>query len=390
VQAQHSSSRRRRRWHNDGATPRPLLLCLPQEVLRTITHNAGKEACLACAALRTAHGAPASSLTLAISQDAHLSRAAPMGGAPLIDSRLGTWLQPGDVTQLRALSFLPATTCEALAAALPNLRAVTLLGGMHSATWLRPHATTRLLVAGAPWQEAVLPAVASQHFAALRSLTVTGCDQRILSNLSPVGALLQLTSLTLAADLRAAAQYFGALHTAAGPCAMDDDQPPGASRGSSPAAASGSTRPRTCRGALMWPPIPQLAYPMDPFALPFDLPVDLLAELDPEWGQYRVACVTLHVWEVLAGLPRLARLCLDVPFNYHSDMPAGARPLGALTHLAVRTDLTMTTPDTSRGVEVPFLQVWWWGTTGMRWCGGAVVRWCGGCSTRGLWYRMEP
>jgi hypothetical protein len=66
---------------------------------------------------------------------------------------------------------------------------------------------------------------------------------------------------------------------------------------------------------------------------------------------------TQGVWEVLAALPRLARLCLDVPFDYHSDMPAGTRPLGALTHLAVATHPTMTRPDREREVEVPFMQV---------------------------------
>jgi hypothetical protein len=64
-----------------------------------------------------------------------------------------------------------------------------------------------------------------------------------------------------------------------------------------------------------------------------------------------------HAWGVLAQLPRLARLHLDVHFNYHSDMPAGGPLLPALTHLAVFSDATMAMPDRRRNVEVPFLAV---------------------------------
>jgi hypothetical protein len=43
----------------------------------------------------------------------------------------------------------------------------------------------------------------------------------------------------------------------------------------------------------------------------------------------------LDYWSMLAALPQLARLSLDVPISYHAGMPA-VSPLKALTHLEMQ------------------------------------------------------
>jgi hypothetical protein len=79
------------------------------------------------------------------------------------------------------------------------------------------------------------------------------------------------------------------------------------------------------------------------------------------WGADTAAAAgpacTQAVWGVVAALPKLARLRLDVAVNYHTPMPDGTPALPALTHLAVQTDASMTAPATLAGGDVPLLEV---------------------------------
>jgi hypothetical protein len=184
------------RWHNRSS----LLLSLPLGVLRIVTHRAGKAARLACSTLRDAHGTPGSGLRLS-----HPKAATPATSS--VDAILRAWPQPSDVTQLRALPFLPASTCDALARTFPSLRALTILGGMEACEGLAPGGVTRLVLASGkspadqrdPLQGCTrFLSACSRHFTALRSLCVTGCKHKaLLADLSPLASLAQLTSLTL-------------------------------------------------------------------------------------------------------------------------------------------------------------------------------------------------
>jgi hypothetical protein len=322
---------------------------------------AGKEARAVCTALRTAHGPPGSGLTLARSQhsppvDAHQPY------APLIDTRLRNWPQPSDVTQLRALSFLPATTCEALSRTFPSLQALTILRGMEACDGVGP-AITRLFVAGCGAQhreEVPLQACLDGAFPALRSLTVTGCQHLLQpSDLSPLALLTQLTSLTLAAA-KSPITYKQGLGRP--PCAMDDEPVPcggGSGAGADAGGAGGSADGGT--PSNMGTPL--VRHASDDSEEVYSVTDEVYSVTDEAYSVTDDDSVaeqpegTQSVWAVLAALPKLARLCLDVPFDYHSGMLPGARPLGALTHLAVRSEPTMTMPDTLREVEMPFLQV---------------------------------
>jgi hypothetical protein len=62
------------------------------------------------------------------------------------------------------------------------------------------------------------------------------------------------------------------------------------------------------------------------------------------------------VWKALAAIPRLARLSLRLPINYHSPMPEVA-PMTALTHLWLWFTEEMVERDVQLAVEVPLLQV---------------------------------
>jgi hypothetical protein len=182
---------RHRRRHNSTN----LLLALPLAVLRTIILKADKDARLVCSTLRDAYGTPGTGVLLP-----HSSTDAPT--TSFVNYYLRSWPLASDVTQLRALSFLPASTCEALSATFPSLQALSILGGMESFSSLAPGSITSLVLASRTQLRGQRRDLrdCSSHFSALRSLTLTGCmSQALLADLSPLTALKQLTSLSLLA-----------------------------------------------------------------------------------------------------------------------------------------------------------------------------------------------
>jgi hypothetical protein len=284
------------RWHNaQGNSP---LASLPSEVLRTITHKAGKEARLVCTALRHAFATPGAGVHLPLA-DPQQPQEPRSDTTERLDTRIARWPYPQGVTKLAADGPLARSTCAAIGATFPALQELSLPGWADGAHAALPPGLCSLEMC------AVIPAPRSYrssdftmcnledvaaHFIGLRSLSLSACPVRHMREvgLSALSRLTQLSALTL------------------------------------------TTAPDNRWGHLfrIFPP----DYPTAGTGL------------------------GLEVWATLGALPRLARLCLDVPLEYHSDMPQVA-PLPALTHLALRCTAGMVQRDERRGVQVPVLQV---------------------------------
>jgi hypothetical protein len=290
------------RWQN-GHSP---LASLPTEVLHTIVSKAGKEARI-CFALRHAFSTPGAGIHLPIptpdqptvdprfrsaAATAAAATAAAAAATARLDTRIARWPYPQGVTKLAAEGPLARSTCAAISATFPALQELSLPGWVEGAHTALPPTITSMARCAEP------PGPKHTLLLEVVSGHFTALQSLSLSScpqdhLDTLG-LSALTELTQLSSLTLTTQE--------------------------------ATYGRPARGA---------------------------------WGHARrdaLCGLGLEVWRTLGALPRLARLSLDVPLEFHSDMPQVA-PLRALTRLTLRCSPRMVQRDERRGVAVPVLQV---------------------------------
>jgi hypothetical protein len=277
------------RWFNQG--PNSRLLFLPPNALQTIARKAGagRQCRLACTALRHAYNTPGSAILLHIGQD------------PV----------PEGTPQM--------TTGADRSTALLDARITG---------WPFPHGVTRL-EAIRPLSQSTCAAI-THTLPNLRHLALaSGCMQGAHTALSPHITSLEMCLAT--PNLRASWDLGGVAHftalqslslTGCGCCATY----------------------RHDLGVLT-----NLA---ELTSLSFEMDAGRYGGV-PTGSYFRdVTPGGLAVWKTLAAIPRLARLSLRVPLNYHTPMLEVA-PMTALTHLGLWCDLTMVDRDVRLAVEVP-------------------------------------
>jgi hypothetical protein len=304
------------RWANSqGGSP---LASLPSEVLCTIVSKAGKEARLVCTALRHAFGAAGTGVYIPPSG---------LVSTPSCEQAEAVEAAATAAIKLHADTCLSYTTCHAVAQAFPRLQELTLQEGAASYATLAAGLTT-LTALRTPWVSPVTRQIAYVHpFSMLRSLTLQFGPQ-FNGTIGTLSALQQLTGLALTSAPEAIICRRRGFDIGYG----DDDADAGCEHddGDDAIASQAAVAAAVAAAAAQ-------------------------AEAAAAADVAQVAVRRMEVWGMLAALPKLARLELDVIPNYHSDMPEVLLP--CVTHLTLACDPSMVRRDNARGVEVPLVQV---------------------------------
>jgi hypothetical protein len=345
-----------RRWYNENGAS--LLLSLPEQVLQLITQKAGKEARGVCATMRASYGAPGCGLRLVWGAH-HVSEAAEQLHAQIVGHPY-----PGAVLKLSADVPLQRATCTALKQRFPRLRELALPAGVREG--LRSDYAAFRLIGLKALTSLLAPAAGLHSYArliALRALSLTFCTLPPDANrgmndfprgpvcLVPLTKLTNLTRLALSVagmpQQPAQGRVYGRGHAAAIVHSGNDSNSSSSSSEFESDSDSDDSDDEEGHGRLQ-------AHQLQHWSPRAVRKVFQDAAADTPGSR---AYTPDYVFRLLAALPKLAHLVLDVPVGRRWSGQRMA-PLEALTHLELRCDTgVLLCPDAPKGGEVARMQV---------------------------------